>query len=332
MKTLVYDVAASESGALSILEEFYDKYRNDKENQYVFVISTPELESTDNIQVLRYPWIKKSWLHRWWFDHFYAPRIVKEYQIDKVFSLQNVLVPLCNIEQELYLHQPLPFVEYRFNFNENKLFWIYQHIIGRQIKKSVKKASKVIVQTNWMKEACIKQVGADSNKIDVQQPKIDMKMIIPFVDTPEHRKNFFYPATPLEYKNHMVILEAFKMLQDEGITNYKITFTFNGDESEYAKKLYSYAQQYDLKVTFAGKLSREEVFKMYSKSVLLFPSLIETFGMPLLEARLSGTPIIARDTSFAKEILKDYGNVMFANTGINITAKLKKYINVKKQI
>lgn len=333
MKTLVYDVAASESGALSILEEFYDKYRNDKENQYVFVISTPELESRDNLQVLRYPWIKKSWLHRWWFDYFYAPRIVKKYQVDKVLSLQNVLVPIRNkkIEQTIYLHNALPFAEYRFRFRENRMFWIYQNIIGKKIKQSVKKADKVIVQTNWMKKACVEQTDTEENKIEVQQPTIDSSMIISFVDTLENRKTFFYPAVPLEYKNHKVILEAFKMLQDEGVSDYKVIFSFKGDENSYAKQLYSYAQKYDLRIIFAGKMSREEVFKMYSRSVLLFPSLIETFGMPLLEARLSGTPIVVKNTPFAKEILKDYYNSFYINNADNSVNALIDILKLKLQ-
>lgn len=313
MKTLVYDVAASESGALSILEEFYDKYRKDKENQYVFVISTPELESTDNIQVLRYPWIKKSWLHRWWFDHFYAPKIVKEYQVDKVFSLQNILVPIRNkrIIQMVYLHNSLPFAEYRFTFKESRFFWIYQNIIGKKIKQSVKKADKVIVQTQWMKTACVEQADADAEKIQVQLPTIDTSMIIPYEDTPEHRKTFFYPANPLTYKNHKVILETFKTLQGEGIKDYQIVFTFKGDENDCAKNLYNDAKKHNLNITFAGKMPREEVFKMYSKSVLLFPSLIETVGMPLLEARLAGAPVIACDTLFTREILAKYNNVLY---------------------
>lgn len=330
MKTLVYDVAASESGALSILEEFYDKYRNDKENQYVFVISTPELESTDNIQVLRYPWIKKSWLHRWWFDHFYAPRIVKEYQIDKVLSLQNVLVPIKNkkIEQTVYLHNALPFAEYRFRFRENRMFWIYQNIIGKKIKQSAKKADKVIVQTNWMKKACVEQTGAEENRIEVQQPVVDQSMIVPFVDTPEHRKKFFYPAMPFEYKNHKVILEACKLLQEEGINNYQVFFTFKGNETNYSKYLYDYVKEYKLNIKFVGKLSRKAVFDMYSKSILVFPSKVETVGIPLLEAKVSRTPIIASCEMYAKEILKN-SNCVYINKKAPDIA-LKKIM--KKQI
>ena len=55
-----------------------------------------------------------------------------------------------------------------------------------------------------------------------------------------------------------------------------------------------------------GGLTQEQVMQMYTKTVLIFPSFIETFGMPLLEARMTGTPICAGHSCFAKEIIGDY--------------------------
>lgn len=54
-----------------------------------------------------------------------------------------------------------------------------------------------------------------------------------------------------------------------------------------------------------------EVMKEYTRSVLLFPSYIETFGLPLLEARMSGSPILASDCPFSHEILDDYDGVSY---------------------
>ena len=51
---LVYDVAASESGALSVLNDFYASVRKhgDKSILWVFVIGTPVLEETENIKII----------------------------------------------------------------------------------------------------------------------------------------------------------------------------------------------------------------------------------------------------------------------------------------
>lgn len=42
---------------------------------------------------------------------------------------------------------------------------------------------------------------------------------------------------------------------------------------------------------------------MYAKSILVFPSHIETLGLPLLEARAAGCRIVASDIAAAREAL-----------------------------
>jgi len=314
MNILVYDVAASRSGALSILQEYHklfcEQAKNDG-NRYFFVVSTPELAETDEVRVLRFPEIKKSWLHRWYFDHFRAPKLIDEYQIDEVLSLQNLTIPKVKVPQVLYLHQPLPFVPQRFSFWQNKRLWVNQHIISHMIYSSVREARQVIVQTQWMKDACVRICNVPAEKIVVKPPELDRSLICGFVDSVEARRTFFYPATPFAYKNHHLLLEAAKILKADGVTDYKLVFTFRGDENPVARGLREMAEKENLPVEFHGPFQRAEVYRLYAQSTLLYPSYIETFGMPLLEARLTGTPILAARMPFAEEILEGYGQVRY---------------------
>ena len=307
-RTVVYDVAASASGALSVLNDFYAEVRNynDKSICWTFVISTPRLEETENIKVIRAPWVKKNWLCRLFFDYFVAPKITKDEKADKILSLQNTIVPNTHIPQVLYLHQSLPFVEYRFTLLESPLFWTYQNIIAKFIYSSVKKAEKVIVQTHWMKDACVEKTQVSPDKITVIPPVINIVPQKLFAYENMDIPTFIYPATPLIYKNHKVIIEACKQLVKEGITNFRVIFTMTGTENKLARKLKEESDKYNLPIEFAGVLKREELFEWYSKAILLFPSYIETFGMPLLEARIHNTFVIAQDTQFANDILNNY--------------------------
>ena len=130
MKIMVFDVPADSGGALSILEEFYKKFKLDKENTYVFVLGCGVLKNSENIEVLNFPWIKKSWLHRLFFDYFVAPKLVANRGIDRVLSLQNVMVPRTKIPQTIYVHNALPFSEYRFSIFKNKLLWAHQNVLN----------------------------------------------------------------------------------------------------------------------------------------------------------------------------------------------------------
>ena len=199
MRIMVFDVPAESGGALTILKQYYDRAINDKDNQWLFVISTPYLNETENVKVLRYPWIKKSWFHRLYFDKFKAGKIVKKYNVDEVLSLQNVIIQKCKVKQILYLHQPLPFVEKKYKLTENLKFWVYQNLISRMIYKSIKKADRVIVQTRWMKEACLRNVNTENNKFKVEHPKINIEVKNKYTEEIDKNKLFFYPSSALSY-------------------------------------------------------------------------------------------------------------------------------------
>jgi glycosyltransferase involved in cell wall biosynthesis len=310
MRMMVFDVPAESGGALTILKQYYDTAIKDKENEWIFVVSTPELKETDNIKVLSYPWIKKSWFHRLYFDKLLAYKLVDKYNVDEILSLQNVVIPKIKVKQTLYLHQQLPFVEKKYRMAENFKFWVYQNIISKMIFKSIYKADKVIVQTKWIMNAAIQKTGVSKEKFILKQPELNIK-VKKFYEHRDEKRLFFYPSSGLSYKNHSVIVEACKFLDDKGVDNYEIIFTLRGDESKEVKKLRQFIEKERLPITFIGLLNIDEVYEYYSKSILIFPSYIETFGLPMLEAKMHQAPIIASDCAFSHEILDDYGNVEF---------------------
>lgn len=310
---MVFDVPADCGGALTILNEYYNNAVNDpdKNIKWIFVVGLPFLKDTDNVKILRFPWIKKTWLHRLFFDFFVAHKLITSHKTTEILSLQNVIVPRTKIPQTLYLHQPLPFVSRKFKITENFLFWIYQNIIARSIFSSIKKADKIIVQTIWMKEACINKTEILSDKIIIDPPKMNFEIKNAFIGNKTGFQTFFYPASGVEFKNHKLIIQAALLLKQQKVNNYTIIFTLEGDENKKIIKLYNLVKEHSLPIQFIGKITHEQVYDYYSKSTLIFPSYIETFGLPLLEAKLHKCPILASDCPFSHEILEDYDNVRF---------------------
>ncbi len=308
---MVFDVPAEHGGALSILKEYYERAVKDEGTEWIFVLSNPQFETKENIEILNFPWVKKSWFHRLYFDYMIAPSLVKKYKADEVLSLQNILIPRVKTKQTVYLHQSLPFAEKRYKMGENLKFWLYQNVIGRLIYRSIKKADQVIVQTHWIKEAAIKKTGTTEEKFVIEPPKFNLKVQQP--NTALNSKNplFFYPAGGSEYKNHRVIIEACKWLSKRNIHNYKIVLTLDGNENKGIQQLYNISHKYNYPVEFVGKLTLEDVYDYYLKSILLFPSYLETFGLPLLEARKHNSPIIASNYPFSLEVLTGYSKAKF---------------------
>lgn len=311
MRIMVFDVPAESGGALTILNQYYDAAIKDKENEWIFVVSTPELKETDNVKVLNYPWIKKSWFHRLYFDNLVSNKIVEKYKVVEILSLQNVVIPKVKVKQILYLHQSLPFVEKRYGLTEDFKLWLYQNVISKMIFKSIREADKVIVQTKWIRDAAIEKANVKKEKFILKQPELNVSVKKIYTSDENTDSLFFYPASGLIYKNHEVIVNACKLLKDKGISNYKVVFTLKGDENKHIKRLKQIILDENLPIEFIGSVGIETVYEYYSKSILIFPSYIETFGLPMLEAKIHESPILASDCAFSREILDGYEKVQF---------------------
>ncbi|HET56553.1 MAG TPA: glycosyltransferase [Ignavibacteria bacterium] len=310
---MVFDVPATEGGALTILKEFYEKYRTDERNQYCFVVSRIDLVETNNIKVCKYPWVKKSWAHRIYFDYFIAPKIVEKFQPDYVLSLQNIIIPRVDIEQHLYLHNAIPFSEIKFSILKDFRLWVYQNVIGLFMKNSARRANKIYVQVKWFKDLLVDKLKLDPEKVKVVPPDINITSSKKFRKTHKSMRTFFYPASGERFKNHSVVIEACLQLKKEGFDDYEVIFTLSSNENNHISRLYKIVQKYSLPIKFVGRLSREAVFDYYSKSVLLFPSLIETIGLPLREAEKFRTPMVILKSEYSSELENICSNILSFN-------------------
>ncbi|MDP2753828.1 MAG: glycosyltransferase [Nitrospirota bacterium] len=320
MRVIVFDVPASESGALEILESFFN-YVNcyeRKDIEWLFIVSTDKLNTkynNSNVSVLRFSFVKKNWFERLRFEIFKVPSLLKNYNADVVFSLQNIASMHSNkVPQVIYVHQSLPYVSKNFSYlKKNERFLaFYADIFRVLIGWSVRKAVSVIVQTSWFKEALVMKHGISANKITIIPPSLDI--YIPAEDVHSELSEFFYPATPYVYKNVFILVEAVRQLKDSGFSP-KIFLTMTGSENLYARELGTRIRKLGLSeyFSFIGRITREEVFRLYRRTTLLFPSRLESYGLPLLEARIVETSIIASDTPFAREILEGYSKVCFCD-------------------
>lgn len=300
MRIVVNDIAASYGGAMSILKQFYNyiKYNDDK-NEWIFILSGNYLEETERIKIVLNTDVKKSGLHKLWFDFFSGRNFINNLNPDLVLSLQNIITFGVKAPQIVYIHQSIPFQsEKKFSFfkSNERAIAIIQYLIGWVIKLSAKKADKIIVQTNWMKEAVLKSIKQSDKQCLVALPDVQK-----FDDTIDIslEKRFFYPTNCEIYKNIDIIVKACDILNRSGIDDYTVDLTLSENFIEHKN------------INNIGRLDFNQMFNAYRTSVLVFPSYIETVGLPLLEAKQVGTLIFAADCMYSKEVLSDYPNAYF---------------------
>ena len=300
MKILVIDIAAKTGGALTIIDSFYKESLEDKQNEYIFLLSRDleERSSESDIIIMK----KQNWLSRLYFDFIGAKKIVKKYNIEKVISFQNTMPRLDKCFKILYMHQAIPFQkEKKFSFLKKKEFnlAIRQHLIGYLIKRSLLKSDKIIVQTNWIKKAIIRECSIDKDKIKVVVPRVLLNNNNNSKKCEINNDKFFYPTSDYVYKNNELVEKVATKLIEDGINDFQIDLTIDGKNCN--------------NINYIGRIDKERLLEKYRTSILIFPSYIETLGLPILEAKKVGTIILASDTEFSHELLDDYENAYFFN-------------------
>ncbi|MCM3610418.1 glycosyltransferase [Planococcus sp. MERTA32b] len=235
----------------------------------------------------------------------------EDIEVDELFSLQNYYPFGFNsrkIFKRLYLHQPIPFFDYKWRFfrNEERKLWFYQNIYYQLIKSSVRKSGQVIVQTNWFKRQIIKKTGIDEELVLVDKPAFNH--IDPGhyskIEGLKGSKRLFFPADDYAYKNHEILFKAMNILVNGPRQRKDIVLYFTLDKNNVMARRYMKEYKVEENIILTGKLSYEKVMCYYlTVDVLLFPSKVETFGMPLLESKAFGLPIIASDLDLYREVI-----------------------------
>lgn len=107
-----------------------------------------------------------------------------------------------------------------------------------------------------------------------------------------------YPALFYPHKNHRMLFECADLLEAE---NVKVILTIARDA------LPGELRTRDKLFQCVGILERQDLIEMYKHSdALLFPSLEESLGLPLIEAAVLSLPIIAPDLSYVHSAIENY--------------------------
>lgn len=296
MKTIVVNATALDaSGALTVLRQFVASIPQNDTNWIVFISDKIELTAQqNNVQITPITGVKPLYKRFMW-DAFGVKKWLKKHNIRPIasVSLQNTNFRTgYKIPNYIYFHQSIPFFDRKWSpFKaEERALWFYKNIYPFFVSVFLNKRTEIFVQLEYVKQGFVKRFKTDKNKVHIISPTINLpnKDGVKFVELPQETINLFYPATNHFYKNHKVVFDALSLNKN---TNFALYTTLPDS---------------------MGVIPFEKVLEMYkSADALVFPSYIETFGLPLLEAASFGMPILAADLPYAREVLSGYEGVGF---------------------
>ena len=275
------------------------------------------------IRLVEFPDSKKSWLKRVYYEYFYFKKFSKTINVYIWISLHDITPNVVAQRQYVYCHNPSPFN--RMRLSEAKYGWkyyLFSKFYKYLYKINIKKNAAVIVQQDWIRQEFLKMFKI--NNVIVARPSIPE---VSEINDKSDKNNciFVYPSFPRYYKNFEVLCEATKLLVKSGINDFRVYITLDGTENAYSKELVDKYKD-NFNICFTGLLKREDLYDLYGKAnCLIFMSKLETWGMPIIEFKKTGKPIIVSDLAYAYETIGNYSKVEFVepDDAISLADKMK---------
>jgi glycosyltransferase involved in cell wall biosynthesis len=160
--------------------------------------------------------------------------------------------------------------------------------------RAAKAAAAVIVTSEFVRERAIDLLELDSTRVHVVPHAIDHSVFRLGDEEPE--PIVLYPARPWPHKNHTRLFEAFASLRE---TRPQLRLVLTGGGLERLEPLPEGVEN-------LGSVPAEHLASLYRRAAcLVYPSLYEGFGLPVLEAMACGCPVAASNAGAIPEVAGD---------------------------
>jgi len=181
-------------------------------------------------------------------------------------------------------------------------------------------AGLVLVPSEFVRGRAVARLGLDPARVRVCAHGVDHDTFRP-ADEPRERF-LLYPAKTWPHKNHERLLAAFALLR-AGEPDLRLVLTGGGTE-----KLAGPAG-----VEARGLVPGAELVELYRRAeCLVFPSLYEGFGAPVLEAMACGTPVAAARAGSLPEVCGDAAALFDPRDPEAIAAGVREALSRAKEL
>ncbi len=289
-------------------------------NQHNFVILAPSnfgyesVNAPENIEISFFRRGKFNAIWRVWFDFLMVPYLVRKFRIEVFISLGNHAPANLNIPKIVLFRN-----SYYTNWDDYEVkSWekVVKYLERFMFGLTVKSINLIVAQSSYMKErlALVWKIPAEKIKIipnALSNAFVDQLQNLNYEDTKRELKQgklvCIYVSRYYAHKNHSFLLSIAGELKKRAIRDVVFAVTVNPMNPNVIK-LQSKINEEGLNAYFInlGEITQRELHEWYQKvNCVIFPSKLETFGNPLIEAMAYGLPICAIDLPYARSVCED---------------------------
>lgn len=315
-------VSFTEGGPLLVLQEFVNAACEvlPADWEIVVFVHDRRLISAARARLVEMPAAKRSWMRRLWVEWHELRRQADTLQPDLWVSLHDMSPNVGGVRQAVYCHNPAPFFPVSWQdvcFEPRQL--AFRLAYGWLYRINLRRNCAVIVQQSWLRDAFRKWTGP-TTPIIVAHPHVPGNagthagaddVYAMRRQRPAGRCVFLYPALPRPFKNVELIGRAVARLETGAQWRSEVILTLDGTENRYARWLKRRFGKLQT-LRFCGIQPRAAMDALYaSGDCLLFPSRMETWGLPITEAKEHRLPMFVANLPYARETVGTYDRVDF---------------------
>ena len=259
----------------------------------------------ERVHYITYPWSNERRTPRTLSEHLYSPIRLPLSKID-VFN--TLMAPLVNPSWSLVVH-----MKTMHAFTEPASIMPMPRIY-RQLNypRSARLAEAIIINSQSLRAEVMRYLKVDESKLKLIYEAVDHDLFKPGdADLARSRvashgvtKPFVLFVSSLwQYKNCDGLLKAWALARDE-LGDRQLAVVGAWRDKNYAASLRVLASELGIAddVVFVGGVPLEQTVDFYrAADAFVYPSLNETFGLPILEAMACGCPVVTSNISAMPE-------------------------------
>lgn len=285
-------------------------YRQTGVARYIERLSTAlpaAMEAEDNLVLLGQPApANERPAHRAIWEQTALPRVVRRHGLDLLHGPVNVLPVAARCAMVVTIHD-LAFLRLPDVVPPAR-----RRYLAAMITMAVRRASRILTVSEHTKVDVVDLLGVGPDRVIVTPLGVDSR----FRPIPREAKTAFFASLGLERpfilavgtleprKNLPALLRAFGQIASQTDHDLVLAGPDGWLNAEIDRTFLDLPERVRERVRFAGFVADDDLPAWYSAaSVMVYPSLYEGFGLPVLESMACGTPVVTSNRSSLPEIV-----------------------------
>jgi len=253
------------------------------------------------VRIVRFPLPRRSRPVRLVAEHLLLPAHLAVRPVDVLLSPGNALPPLAGTRHVLALQS----MHYRYVPDQMSAFRV--RYFRRMVPLSAGRAARVLTMSRDLMRALLEVAPRAAGKTRVVYEGADLDALTAEGEAASGEPYLLYVSSLNRFKRPDRVVEALAHLRSRGFEPPALRLVGRPDPDDRARieALITRLGMADL-VRIEGVVPHGDLPPLYRGArALVYPSAVETFGLPPLEAMACGCPVVASDRTSVPEIVGD---------------------------